>query len=91
MLYEMQVDIYHPFRVRIMTVVNEFMDDLKNSEDIREKENAIKEDMLRTPAVVDFTSSLWRDIKEALVHQSERSDTELHIAIKKAVVAFGFQ
>ena len=89
MLYEMQVDIYHPLRIRLMSMVNEFLDQLKNSEDIRKKEASIKEDLLQAPAVVDFTSSLWHDIKDMLVRQSEHPDAELKKAIENAVISFG--
>ena len=89
MLYEMQVDIYHPMRVRLMTVINEFLDDLKHSDDIRDKEIAIKEDLLQQPAVRDFTTTLWSDIKSALLKQSERPDNELKQAIEDSVIRFG--
>ena len=89
MLYDMQVDIFHPLRVRLMTVVKQFLDDLKQSEDIREKEIEIKEDLLQAPAVIDFTSSLWRDIKDVLISQSEHPDAELKKAIEDAVIRFG--
>ncbi|XOV87902.1 MAG: DUF445 domain-containing protein [Pseudomonadota bacterium] len=89
MLYEMQVDIYHPMRVRLVQMMKDFMEDLKHSEDIREKEVAIKEDILKEPALRDFTGSLWRDIKQALLHQSENPDAELKQAIEDSVVRFG--
>lgn len=89
MLYDMQVDIFHPLRVRLMTVVKQFLDDLKHSEDIHEKEIEIKEDLLQAPAVIDFTSSLWRDIKDVLISQSEHPDAELKKAIEDAVIRFG--
>jgi uncharacterized membrane-anchored protein YjiN (DUF445 family) len=89
MLYQMQVDIYHPLRVRLMNMVNRFMDDLKHSEDIRKKEIAIKEDLLQAPAVLDFTGSLWRDIKDVLIRQSENPNAELKQAIEQAVMKFG--
>lgn len=89
MLYEMQVDIYHPLRVRLVKMMNEFMEDLKHSEDIRRKETAIKEDLLNAPAVIDFTGSLWHDIKELLVQQSEKPDAELKQAIEQSVIKFG--
>ncbi len=89
MLYEMQVDIYHPLRVRLINMVNQFLDDLKHSDDIAEKEIAIKNDLLNAPAVTDFTSSLWRDIKDVLLKQSENPDAELKQAISQSVVKFG--
>jgi uncharacterized membrane-anchored protein YjiN (DUF445 family) len=89
MMYQMQVDIYHPLRVRLVNMVNEFMDDLKHSEVIREKEITLKEELLEAPAVVEFTGSLWRDIKEVLIRQSEHPDAELKAAIEQSVVTFG--
>ena len=88
-LYEMQVDIFHPMRVRLVQMSNEFMEDLKHSEEIREKEIAIKEDLLQQVAVRDFTGSLWQDIKQALLEQSESPDAELKKAIQDAVERFG--
>ncbi|MBO6566672.1 MAG: DUF445 domain-containing protein, partial [Pseudomonadales bacterium] len=89
MLYEMQVDIYHPLRVRLVNMINEFMEDLKHSEDIHDKEIAIKEDLLDAPAVIEFTGTLWRDIKDVLIRQSENPDAELKTAIEDSVVRFG--
>jgi uncharacterized membrane-anchored protein YjiN (DUF445 family) len=89
MLYEMQVDIFHPMRVRLVSMMNEFLDELKHSEDIRQKEIALKEEVLEEPAVRDFTTSLWTDIKQALLDQSEHPDAELKQTIEDSVVRFG--
>jgi uncharacterized membrane-anchored protein YjiN (DUF445 family) len=89
MMYEMQVDIYHPLRVRMIKVINQFLDDLKHSEDIKVKEISIKEDLLKQPAVNDFTSSLWHDMRDALLRQSENPDAELKHAIEQSVIKFG--
>ncbi len=88
-LYEMQVDIYHPIRVRLVEMINEFMNDLKHSESIREKEIAIKEDLLEAPAIVEFTGSLWKDIKDVLIAQSENPEAELKKTIEQSVISFG--
>lgn len=88
-LYDMQVDIYHPMRVRMMQMSNEFMEQLRHSADIKEKEITLKEDILNEPAVRDFTHSLWADIKAALLEQSENPDAELKHAIEEAVIKFG--
>lgn len=88
-LYEMQVDVLHPLRVRAMNAIKEFLDDLRHSEEIANKEVAIKEDLLSQPAVRDFTVSLWTDIKEALLRQSENPDAELRQAIEDSVIKFG--
>jgi len=87
-LYEMQVDIYHPMRVRMIEMSNEFMEELKSSEDIKQKEITIKEDLLKEPAIRDFTQSLWKDIKQSLLEQSQNPDAELKKAIHDAVIHF---
>ena len=87
-LYEMQVDIYHPMRVRMMKMSTEFMENLKHSEDIKKKEISIKEDLLLEPALRDFTNTLWQDIKSALLEQSENPDAELQKAIHDAIIRF---
>ena len=69
MLYDMQVDLYHPIRAQLITSINQFLDDLRHSEEIRVKEASLKEDLLQAPAVVNFTGSLWRDIKSLLQTQ----------------------
>ena len=89
MLYEMQVDVFHPIRRRMIQTMNEFMEDLKHSPDIREKEISIKEDLLKQPAVREFTTSLWTDIRQSLLDQSENPDAELKRAIEDSVISFG--
>ncbi len=89
MLYEMQVDVFHPVRQRLVGMMNQFMEDLKHSPDIAEKEISIKEDLLKEPTVRDFTRSLWSDIKKALLDQSENPDADLSKAIEESVIKFG--
>jgi len=89
MLYEMQVDIYHPMRVRLVQMLNQFMDDLKHSPDIQQKEVTLKEDILKEPALRDFTQSLWTDVKQSLMNQSQNPDAELRQAIEDSVMRFG--
>lgn len=89
MLYELQVDVLHPVRRRMVEMMNQFMDDLKHSPDIAEKEKSIKEDILRESTVRDFTTSLWADIKRTLLDQSEDPDGELTKAIEDSVMKFG--
>ena len=85
----MQVDIFHPMRIRLMKMSTDFMTDLKHSEEIKEKEIALKEDFLNAPALDEFTHSLWADIQTALLNQSQNPDAELKQAIADAVRGFG--
>ena len=71
-----------------MKMSTEFMEELKYSDEIKKKEITIKEDLLREPAILDFTQSLWIDIKSALLEQSQNPDAELKAAIRDAVLHF---
>jgi uncharacterized membrane-anchored protein YjiN (DUF445 family) len=73
----------------MVEMMKQFMDDLKHSADIADKEISIKEDLLKQQTVRDFTTSLWADIKKALLEQSENPDAELKQAIVDSVVKFG--
>ena len=88
-LYEMQMDIFHPMRIKLVKMTDQFMEDLKHSQDIRNKEVSIKEDLLNQPALRDFTGTLWQDIKQALLHQGEHPNAELKQTIQKSVIKFG--
>ncbi|MEX1237857.1 MAG: DUF445 family protein, partial [Pseudomonadales bacterium] len=55
----------------------------------QQKETSLKEDLLKEPAVRDFTISLWADIKQAMLEQSETPSAELRRAIEESVVRFG--
>jgi uncharacterized membrane-anchored protein YjiN (DUF445 family) len=89
MLYDMQVDIYHPIRVRLVEMLNTFMNDLKHSADIRAREATLKEDILQQPAVKEFTVSLWKDIRQSLENQSADPDGALKQTIADSVLQFG--
>jgi uncharacterized membrane-anchored protein YjiN (DUF445 family) len=88
-LYEMQMDVLHPMRIRLINMTDEFLKELKHSTEIRSKEAAIKEDLLNQPALRDFTQSLWYDIKAALLRQSEQPNAELKRTIQQSVMKFG--
>jgi len=88
-LYEMQMDVLHPMRTRLINMTDEFLKELKHSTEIRSKEAAIKEDLLNQPALRDFTQSLWYDIKAALLRQSEQPNAELKRTIQQSVMKFG--
>ncbi len=88
-LYSIQVDVRHPARVRLIDMLNQFMHDLKYSEDFAKKEAAIKQDLLSHPSASQFTQSLWDDIKQSLLKQKDQSDSELTRAIEDVVANFG--
>jgi uncharacterized membrane-anchored protein YjiN (DUF445 family) len=88
-LHEIDADPDHPLRDRFDSLVNRFLDDLKHSPEMLAREKAIKEELLQDPLVRDFTSSLWVDIKTALLQYRSNPDAEFHKALERGIIQFG--
>jgi uncharacterized membrane-anchored protein YjiN (DUF445 family) len=88
-LQEVNADPDHPLRKNFDEVVTRFIDDLKNSPDVLAKEEALKEELLQDPAVQEFSSSLWADIKTMLVDHSVKPDSNIRRPIQQGVMHFG--
>ena len=66
-----------------------FIDDLKHSSDIQARERALKDELLADPMVTEFSSSLWKDVKESLIEHSANPDSDIRKPIAQGVVRFG--
>ncbi|MGQ0539014.1 MAG: DUF445 domain-containing protein [Gemmatimonadaceae bacterium] len=64
----------HPLRMRFDAALHRFIDDLHNSPDVMARAEQLKEELLSADAVRHFSSSLWRDTKQALVRRAERAE-----------------
>lgn len=82
-------DPNHPLHARFNQVVNRFVDDLKNSPEIVVQEEALKEEFLHHPAVREFSSSLWLDLKTALLEYSTNPNSTLRPPIQNGISRFG--
>jgi uncharacterized membrane-anchored protein YjiN (DUF445 family) len=88
LLQEVHADPNHPLHKKFNDVVNQFVDDLKNSPDILSKEAAFKEELLQHPFMREFIFSVWTDIKHALEHRTE-ADVMVRKPVEQALVRFG--
>lgn len=64
----------HPLRLRFDTALKGFIDDLHNSPEVMARAEQLKEELLGADAVRHFSSSIWKDTKQALVRRAERAD-----------------
>lgn len=64
----------HPLRLRFDAALKRFIDDLHNSPDVMARAEQLKEELLGADAVRHFSSSIWKDTKQALVRRAERAD-----------------
>ncbi|MDB4950638.1 MAG: hypothetical protein JWM27_3287 [Gemmatimonadetes bacterium] len=88
-MHEVAVDPAHPMRARFNDAVNEFVEKLKSSPEMIAKGEALKEDLLRHPAVRAYSASLWSDAKAWLVRHGTDPDSRFRQRIEHAVTQFG--
>ncbi|MGH7711885.1 MAG: DUF445 domain-containing protein, partial [Gemmatimonadaceae bacterium] len=64
----------HPLRMRFDAALKRFIDDLHNSPEVMARAEQLKEELLGADAVRHFSSSIWRDTKQALVRRAESAE-----------------
>lgn len=88
-LHEVSTNPNHPLRERFNQTITRFIDDLKHSPEVLAKEEAFKEDFLQNPVVQDFSTSLWHDIKTALLNVSSDPNSDVRKPIQEGIARFG--
>jgi uncharacterized membrane-anchored protein YjiN (DUF445 family) len=73
-LTEIRDQTDHPLRLRFDAALKRFIDDLHHSPDVMARAEQLKEELLSADAVRHFSSSIWKDTKQALVRRAERAD-----------------
>ena len=88
-LRAVSTDPDHPLRARFNEAMDEFIERLKSSPEMIEKGEALKEEVLRHPAVRSYSASLWGEMKGALTRGSADADSPLRQRAERAITAFG--
>lgn len=85
------VDRSHPLRAQLDSRTEELAERLKSSEDLRERGESIKEEILAHPEVRAWSESLWTRIKSGLIEATEDPQSDLRIRLEAAVADAGAQ
>jgi uncharacterized membrane-anchored protein YjiN (DUF445 family) len=88
MLRDIRRDPKHPFHAKFNEVIESFIEELRSSPDVLAKEAAIKADLLNDPLVQDFSSSLWTDLKTALLTTIANPDADARQPIQRGIIRF---
>ena len=88
-LQEISGDPDHPLRARFDEVMSEFIEKLKGSPDTIARGERLKEEVLRHPAVREYSGALWTDIKASLLRDSDDPESEFRRRIGGAVTRLG--
>lgn len=79
----------HPLRIRFDAALRRFIDDLHDSPEVMARAEQLKEELLGADAVRHFSSSIWRDTKQALVRRAERADDKDVDTIANGLASLG--
>ncbi|HYW08084.1 MAG TPA: DUF445 domain-containing protein [Longimicrobium sp.] len=88
-LHEVASDPNHPLRERFNEAVRDFILRLQSSPETIARGEQIKEEVLRHPAVREYSASLWGDLKASLLRNAANPESEFHQRIGHAVTRVG--
>ncbi|GAB4458136.1 MAG: DUF445 domain-containing protein [Anaerolineae bacterium] len=89
-LHEVNDDPNHPLHAKFGGLIDRLVADLQESPEMIDRGEALKEEFLQDPGVRDFASSLWLDVKTALLAHSGGPDSNLHRPIQDWVEKLGY-
>lgn len=87
-LIAMAIDPDHELRQRFDLAVDEFIAQLRESDDYREFGETLKTDLLGNPAVRNYAAGLWEETETSLRNQLEDPDSPLRTAFAGALERF---
>ncbi|GAC1476998.1 MAG: DUF445 domain-containing protein [Gemmatimonadaceae bacterium] len=79
----------HPLRLRFDAALRDFIERLQTSPDVIARAEEIKGQVLDADVVRRFTSSLWTDVKSAIVRYGERAEDATPGTLERALTTFG--
>lgn len=87
-LIDVRDDPYHPLRERFDAALREFVERLQHSPQTAARAEALKQELLDTDAVRQFSASLWVDAKAALLRYAENPGQATAGTLERALTTF---
>lgn len=88
-LREVADDPGHEMRATVDEKVRTLADQLVRSPSMRARADALKEELVDHPAVREWSSTMWADLKAALLDRAGDPDSDLRRRLEQAVAGFG--
>jgi uncharacterized membrane-anchored protein YjiN (DUF445 family) len=89
LIEDVEGDPEHPLRIRLDTWLSDLTVRLEESPELRARGEVLKRELLEHPAVREWSTSLWIQIKVALREQAAAPGSELRRRLAGAIVATG--
>lgn len=84
-LREVNLDNDHELRQKFNIATQDFILNLRHSDDYKQKVESLKEDLLENPVVRQYFSSLWADVKYRIIADAERPDSNIRQQINTSL------
>jgi uncharacterized membrane-anchored protein YjiN (DUF445 family) len=82
-------DPAHPLRGQFDVALRDFAERLKSAPRTIERAEEIKEDLLKSPAVLDLSGKLWGDVKSTLRRYADDPEGDEPPELERAIQSFG--
>jgi len=89
MLTGIGTDPHHPLRATFDAALKDFIDRLEHSPDVIARAEALKEEWLADPSVVDLTGRVWRTTRAAVTRFATRAGGDDPGPLEHGISAFG--
>jgi uncharacterized membrane-anchored protein YjiN (DUF445 family) len=89
MLTGIGTDPHHPLRATFDAALKDFIDRLEHSPDVIARAEALKEEWLADPSVVDLTGRVWRTTRGAVTRFATRAGGDDPGPLEHGISAFG--
>lgn len=86
-LREVNLDNDHELRQKFNIATQDFILNLRHSDDYKQKVESLKEDLLENPVVRQYFSSLWADVKHRIIADAERPDSNIRTQINTSLLS----
>lgn len=89
MLAGIGTDPHHPLRGTFDAELRDFIHRLEHSPEVIERAEALKEEWLADPSVIDLTGRIWGTMRAAVTRFSTRAGGEAPGPLERGIAAFG--
>ena len=88
-LAEISADPQHPWRERFTTMLREYVDALRNSEEYRARAERIKVALLEQPQLAEYVGTVWDHLRARVREDAADPRSQLRANLADALVALG--
>lgn len=88
LLHEVRSDPDHPLRSKFDLALARFIDKLRNSPEMMERAEEMKQELLGPEVLDDLASTAWRAVRDGLVRQASREAELGPGALERGITAF---